>query len=57
MIEIAGQDGFLGRFNVLQVLQWLAVRNDVAHSHVSVDEKRARVIVNSVEEITGLLLR
>ena len=56
MLENVGRDGLLGKFEVLQVLKWIEVRNQVVHSHATVSVRKAREIVNGVEEITGSLL-
>ena len=56
MLENVGRDGLLGKFEVLQVLKWIEVRNQVVHSHATVSVRKAREIVNGVEKITGSLL-
>ena len=55
MLENVGRDGLLGKFEVLQVLKWIEVRNQVVHSHATVSVRKAREIVNGVEKITGSL--
>ena len=55
MLETAREEDLLGKFEVRQVIEWLKVRNEVVHSNALVPAKRAREIVDGVEEITGLL--
>ena len=57
ILQIADRKSLLGEFKVRQVLQWIEVRNQVVHSHATVSIRKAREIVNGVEEITGSLLR
>ena len=60
MLENAGDKDLFGRFANHRVLQWLKIRNDVVHRHAPVSGRKAREIVNGVEEIieeiTGSLL-
>ena len=55
MLNIASSRGFLGRFEVNQILHWLQIRNEIVHSNLAVSRQMARKIVQGVEDIIASL--